>query len=183
MPHSQNLYTYPVEVTEDALTRWVCRNPPTHRVVANEQGTYDLRNAIDFIRALDTSILAARSGLVTAIQSHVTDNWKWLHTESPVAVLEEHELYGNYVVIEHENNEQTVYAHLQPDSAEVRVGDLIIQGQVLGLLGNTGWSRSPHLHFEVMREYMCRGRKTKITLDPRWDEEIPLGIFPYVNRE
>lgn len=55
--------------------------------------------------------------------------------------------YGNYVVIEHPNKTQTLYAHLQ--DVTVGVGQVISQGEELGHLGNTGKSTGPHLHFEV----------------------------------
>ena len=42
------------------------------------------------------------------------------------------------------------YAHLQPGSVRVKVGDTVKTGQVLGLLGNSGNSDAPHLHFHIM---------------------------------
>ena len=41
------------------------------------------------------------------------------------------------------------YAHMQPGSLRVKVGDKVKAGQVLGLLGNTGNSSEPHLHFDI----------------------------------
>lgn len=43
-----------------------------------------------------------------------------------------------------------LYAHLQPGSLKVKAGDHVTTGQVLGLVGNTGNSLAPHLHFQVM---------------------------------
>jgi murein DD-endopeptidase MepM/ murein hydrolase activator NlpD len=42
------------------------------------------------------------------------------------------------------------YAHMQPGSLRVQVGEGVTRGQVIGLLGNTGNSFAPHLHFHVM---------------------------------
>jgi murein DD-endopeptidase MepM/ murein hydrolase activator NlpD len=55
--------------------------------------------------------------------------------------------YGNYVVISHSNGTQTLYGHLS--STKVSVGQKVEQGQTIGLLGNTGKSTGPHLHFEI----------------------------------
>lgn len=55
--------------------------------------------------------------------------------------------YGNYIVIEHNNGTQTLYSHLSRNL--VSVGQSVDQGQVIGLLGNTGLSTGPHLHFEL----------------------------------
>ncbi len=55
--------------------------------------------------------------------------------------------YGNVVFIRHDNNHETVYAHLS--RIKVRVGEKVSQGQTIGLVGSTGWATGPHLHFEV----------------------------------
>jgi murein DD-endopeptidase MepM/ murein hydrolase activator NlpD len=55
--------------------------------------------------------------------------------------------YGNVVVIDHGNGWQTLYAHL--NSISVACGQSVSQGQVIGLLGTTGKSSGPHLHFEM----------------------------------
>lgn len=55
--------------------------------------------------------------------------------------------YGSYVVIQHGNGSQTLYAHLS--SVSVYAGQHVVQGQVIGGVGNTGKSTGPHLHFEV----------------------------------
>ena len=51
------------------------------------------------------------------------------------------------VFIKHKNNHETVYAHLS--KINVQQGQSVSQGQVIGLVGSTGWATGPHLHFEV----------------------------------
>jgi murein DD-endopeptidase MepM/ murein hydrolase activator NlpD len=57
---------------------------------------------------------------------------------------------GNYVVICHEGNECSLYAHLKQGSVRVKTGDRVQQGQVIGQLGHTGNTTEPHLHFQLM---------------------------------
>jgi murein DD-endopeptidase MepM/ murein hydrolase activator NlpD len=57
--------------------------------------------------------------------------------------------YGNYVLIGHGGGVATLYGHL--DSVIVKAGDVVRQGQVIGLEGSTGWSTGPHVHFEIRR--------------------------------
>jgi hypothetical protein len=57
---------------------------------------------------------------------------------------------GNSVALALDNGFTAVYAHLQPGSIRVKVGDRVKVGQVLGLLGNTGGSLAPHLHFHIV---------------------------------
>ncbi|MGK6305654.1 peptidoglycan DD-metalloendopeptidase family protein [Variovorax sp. DT-64] len=54
--------------------------------------------------------------------------------------------YGNIVIVNHRNNQQTAYAHLS--RIDVKAGQTVAQGQTLGAVGSTGWATGPHLHFE-----------------------------------
>ena len=56
--------------------------------------------------------------------------------------------YGNYVKIKHSNTFKTVYAHCS--KLKVETGDKVKAGQVIALVGSTGRSTGPHLHFEVI---------------------------------
>jgi murein DD-endopeptidase MepM/ murein hydrolase activator NlpD len=56
---------------------------------------------------------------------------------------------GNYVKIDHGQNEYSFYAHLQPGSVPVHVGHQVHAGDVIGKLGSSGNSTEPHLHFHV----------------------------------
>lgn len=57
--------------------------------------------------------------------------------------------YGEFIIIDHQNGLCTAYAHMYPNSRKVAVGDTVQQGQIIGILGNTGNSTGRHLHFEV----------------------------------
>ncbi len=55
--------------------------------------------------------------------------------------------YGNHVIIDHGYGYTTLYGHMM--TIQVREGDEIKKGQTIGLIGNTGQSTAPHLHYEV----------------------------------
>ncbi len=57
--------------------------------------------------------------------------------------------YGNYVIINHGNGVETLYAHMLDNSLMVNAGDTVVKGQAIGRVGNTGYSFGAHLHFEV----------------------------------
>ena len=82
---------------------------------------------IDFIAPTGTPILAAAAGVVI--------DAKW------------HPGYGNMVEIEHNNKTTTRYAHAS--KLLVQPGDIVRLGQNIALVGSTGRSTGPHLHFEV----------------------------------
>ena len=58
-------------------------------------------------------------------------------------------IYGNYVKIKHDNGYYTLYGHIAYKTVKVKVGDKVKKGQVLGYMGNTGYSNGGHLHWEV----------------------------------
>lgn len=72
-------------------------------------------------------------------------------------------VYGNYVLIEHDVNYSTFYGHLYSVTVEPQVK--LISGAIIGTVGSTGKSTSPHLHYEV--------RFQSVAVDP-------LGYLPFV---
>ena len=84
---------------------------------------------IDIGAAHGTNVIAAASGVVTF------SGWSGG--------------FGNYIVINHGGGYATAYAHMSQNL--VRTGDNVIQGQIIGLVGSTGNSTGPHIHFEVHR--------------------------------
>jgi murein DD-endopeptidase MepM/ murein hydrolase activator NlpD len=55
--------------------------------------------------------------------------------------------YGRHVIIDHGDGIQSIYAHLS--AIDVHVGEEVGMGQVIGMVGQTGWATGPHLHFQV----------------------------------
>jgi len=70
----------------------------------------------------------------------------WAAQGGTVIEVDWHDQFGNYVVIEHENGDTTLYAHLS--KTLTAVGDVLYQGDVLGEIGTTGQVTGSHLHFE-----------------------------------
>jgi hypothetical protein len=94
---------------------------------------------------------------------------------------------GNHVVVDIGEGRYAFYAHMQPGSLKVKVGDTVKTGQVLGLLGNSGNTDSPHLHFHIMdgpSPLLSNGLPyvfTSFTGEGRVTDEDPLfkgGVVP-----
>ncbi len=73
-----------------------------------------------------------------------------------VSVAERHSEYGNMIDIDHDNGLTTRYGHLS--KILVKAGDVVLKGQKIGELGQTGRATGPHLHFEV--------RENSVPLNP-----------------
>src|SRR5690606_24148879 len=56
--------------------------------------------------------------------------------------------YGNLVIIKHNSQYSTAYAHMSRFARNPRKGSKVTQGDVIGYVGSTGWSTGPHLHYE-----------------------------------
>lgn len=56
---------------------------------------------------------------------------------------------GNNVILDIGQHQFAFYAHLQPNSIRVRLGEHVVRGQVLALVGNSGNATGPHLHFQL----------------------------------
>lgn len=86
--------------------------------------------------------------------------------------------YGNLVAVRHGDRFISIFGHC--DTLNVRVGQSVTQGEVLATVGNTGWSTSPHLHYEVRRreegtDYKPVDPRVYI-LDQSWRDEEQLLV-------
>lgn len=89
-----------------------------------------MHTGVDWAAPIGTPILAAGNGLIEEADRKGQ--------------------YGNYVRIRHANGYQTAYAHMDRFGPGIRQGIKVRQGQVIGFVGNTGFSSGPHLHYEVL---------------------------------
>ncbi|HEY4612009.1 MAG TPA: M23 family metallopeptidase [Bacteroidota bacterium] len=60
------------------------------------------------------------------------------------------EMFGNHIVIDHGTGEYSILVHVKKGSIRVKKGDRVKQGDILGLVGNSGLSNVPHLHYELV---------------------------------
>lgn len=91
--------------------------------------------------------LAVADGRVVATKDSIPENIPGANSRAVPITLET--VGGNHVIVDIGNGRYAFYAHLQPGSLRVKVGDRVRQGQVLGLVGNSGNSTEPHLHFHL----------------------------------
>ena len=92
-------------------------------------------------------ILSVADGKVVAIKDGIAEN-EPLSKKMAVRITRE-TIGGNYVIVDIGNDVYAFYGHLIPNSLRVKVGDVVKKGQVMGLLGNSGNSDAPHLHFHL----------------------------------
>ena len=128
-----NRYRLPVPKT--LLERVDRTSSPAH--------TGKLRNAIDFIVAENTPVLAAANGIVT----YVNDDSS-IGGANPI-----YWNFTNFIVIMHANEEYSRYDHLAPQSSKVKVGQAVSEGEEIAKVGVTGYTFHPHLHFQVFYFY------------------------------
>ena len=97
------------------------RTDPFYKVTKFHEG-------IDFTAAVGSPIYATGDGVVSEAEYNSGG-------------------YGNKIIINHGYSYETVYAHLS--RIKVKVGQRVKRGEIIGLMGNTGKSTAPHLHYEV----------------------------------
>jgi hypothetical protein len=97
--------------------------------------------------AYGNNALAVADGIVTEVKDSIPENVPGLNSRAVPITLET--VGGNHVILDIGGGHYAFYAHLQPHSIRVRLGDHVKRGQVLGLVGNSGNSTEPHLHFHM----------------------------------
>lgn len=126
-------------------------------------GSRPSHEGVDINRNANAGVYAAAEGVVTtAVNSQATTG------------------FGSQIVITHADGYTTRYAHLVYGSVTLTVGTLVAQGSIIGLVGSTGQSTGPHLHFEMFRnganvtnQYFACGQGTVTGLSV-----LPIRTYP-----
>ena len=102
-------------------------NPIKHEEAIMSQGIKDGHSGIDIVTELGDNVFASATGKV-------------LYSGSD-------SIYGNIIILSHQNNFYTFYGHL--DTILVSAHNFVKSGEVIGLVGESGMTDGPHLHFET----------------------------------
>jgi murein DD-endopeptidase MepM/ murein hydrolase activator NlpD len=116
-------------------------------------GRSALHTGVDIIATPGTPVMAAAGGVVSTVAFHPE--------------------YGNIVDIDHDNGLTSRYAHLLKSS--VKVGDVVMKGQLIAQVGNTGRTTGPHLHFEVREKGVPLNPNKFFALDKK-EGTIPVAL-------
>ncbi|MCW5518136.1 M23 family metallopeptidase [Muriicola sp. Z0-33] len=89
-------------------------------------------------------LYAPESGQIVEMENSVSENVP--------GETNTNQLFGNYVIIDHGNEEYSVLAHFMKNSINFNTGDFVTKGQLIGLTGNSGNSTEPHLHYHLQNK-------------------------------
>lgn len=152
---------------------WLSANGPAalsgHRralIAAGDVPTIAQRFAIDYVKLDSTykthvgdaarnenyyaegqDALAVADGVVAVTKDSIPENVPGINSRAVPITLET--VGGNHVILDIGGGHYAFYAHLRPGSLRVKKGDKVKRGQVIGLVGNSGNSTEPHLHFHI----------------------------------
>jgi Peptidase family M23 len=136
-------------------------------------------------------VIAAAPGVVVDSEDGLPNNTK-LPNPPPIPPIGQ--TVGNHVTVQIGPGLYVLYAHLDPGSVKVHIGEQVTRGQLLGLIGTSGNSTTPHLHFQIMTtpeffptdsvpyvfdQFRLLGRVP----DRIWDDNLglqPTGTLPFV---
>jgi murein DD-endopeptidase MepM/ murein hydrolase activator NlpD len=116
-------------------------------------------NNPDLVEQIDTPVGLPVSGIITREHSNEhpgidialnKNSFVYSTAIGRVEKVDSNEQFGLHILISHNKNYKTLYAHLS--KVMVNVGDSVKRGQVIGFSGSSGHSTGPHLHYEVWKE-------------------------------
>jgi murein DD-endopeptidase MepM/ murein hydrolase activator NlpD len=98
------------------------------------------------IAVADATVVTARDGLPDNVPGHNTPEHQGF---SPAVPITMGTVAGNTLTLDLGGGQFAYYCHMQTGSVRVKAGERVRQGQVIGMIGDSGDAREPHLHFEV----------------------------------
>lgn len=153
--------------------------------------TYDTHKGTDFMLLDEKAmingvpVLATKDGKILRFRDGEPDNWK-TNAKLDQIKLDRKEC-GNAILINHDDNTQSVYCHLRKNSIIVKKDQRVQKGDVIAMVGMSGLSEFPHLHYgyidnkQVIDPFTGRNAATSCGLDkakPLWDKSLNLTYQP-----
>jgi murein DD-endopeptidase MepM/ murein hydrolase activator NlpD len=163
----------PIVLSPPVRGQWAIFNPPGHPKLAYDflavddckspyKGVSLFRHIVSSLPveatlAWNQPVVAVADGMVIAASDGAPDRERIsmvkdlfrLMVSGPKPIPPFSALGGNHVILQC-GEVYPVYAHLRNGSVQVRPGEMVRAGDVLGMVGNSGSSLQPHLHFQVM---------------------------------
>jgi murein DD-endopeptidase MepM/ murein hydrolase activator NlpD len=139
-------FGHPAILRRQDTLQWPFPRGRRYKIIQAYNGSFShnsdfSRYAIDFDLAIGDTVCAAADGLVMeVIQGYdIGGNSR------------DYRPYANFITILHADGYLTQYVHLKHKGALVQAGDRVKTGQAVGLSGQTGFTSTPHLHFNVLK--------------------------------
>jgi murein DD-endopeptidase MepM/ murein hydrolase activator NlpD len=126
-----------------------------------------LLNPVDFTRISSGFSLSRKHPILNTIRAHKGTDYAAPRGTPVVATADgrisfagKNGSFGNLVVIKHDDQFETKYAHLNGYARGIQSGARVKQGQVIGYVGSTGSATGPHLHYEFLMDGVHRNSRT-----------------------
>ena len=149
---SPNRYRFPLRGTVLVTDTYPSIN--SHRWCRNSEFAFDAGQFDETLThplIAGAPVFAACDGMAEEVFDGLEDTTEDTDLAEIEAQSGEHaRIDGNHVLLRHPGGELSLYSHLQKGTVAVREGDSVRTGQLLGRVGSSGSSWTPHLHFHVM---------------------------------
>jgi murein DD-endopeptidase len=130
-----------IRIAQRFAIDWICLGPDGRLFHGDSKSNANFYN-------YGAEVLAVADGRISDLKDGLPENAGSNEQSTRDITLEN--LVGNYLILDLGHGRFALYAHLQPGSLQVKLGDKVKAGQVLARLDNSGNSDAPHLHFHLV---------------------------------
>ena len=149
LPFAGKWCVYDGGVTKDLSMAWSEMSPryAYFFIVLDDEGNnYKSHNSmVGNYHCYGKDVLAVADGVVVKVSNNHPNS----KTDGITSYIDTWDIKGNHIIIKHNKDEYSYVGNLMPDSATVKAGDSVAQGDVIAKCGNSGYTSEPHLHFQL----------------------------------